>query len=247
MRWMVLLIVLLLPAAGCGRTPAEPEVNGDREDAEDMDTQMYPLLGLDAGELAQMMQGDDWHLRLAAGATLAVREDIPLPERVELLLQALEHEIESPARGPISPGVGYMPAEEYARLNLARSLTELGPEAVPSLRRAAGAASAGARDFLLIALADLGDQDTAPPVRDLLAHSPNPWLRMAAANVLGVLGDRESIPLLTAALQDPFMTTAESCIQQIDLFPVRESAAAALRELGVAVERRGDGIFEIGE
>lgn len=217
----------------------------DNENLEAFDVDSLQTMTVE--ELDPIMRGDDWHLRLAAGASLVDREELAMTERLKLLLQALEYEMKNPAQGPIGPGAGYTPTEEYARMQLVHCLSALGPEAVPELSRAADKASLQAVDYIRIALLKMGDEEARDPARELLARSTNPWLRTAAAEALGHAGDREAVSLLKEALQDPFMTTSRSCIQEIDYYPVRESAAAALRALGVGVKRRGNGIFEIGE
>ncbi len=246
MRWVVLLVVLsLLPLSGCGRQ-TDLDANGDMEAPVDMDAETNPLFDLDAEELAAIVRDDSWHMRLAAGATLPQRDDIPLEKRVELLVQALEREIEDPGQGRTPLGA-WLPAEEHTRMHLVAIMAELDPEAVPALRQATSAASPEAHDYLVVALAYLGDREAATHVRDLLTDSSNPWLRSEAASALGVVDGEKAIPLLKAALQDPYVTTVSDCLGEFRIFPVRESAANVLRDLGMTVEMRDDDTFGVRE
>ena len=75
------------------------------------------------------------------------------------------------------------------------------------------------------------------------------WRRLAivrpghphgSARVLGLLGYREAIPALQAALEDPYVSEGEDSLGTYTIYPVREQAAGALEALGVTVERDGD-------
>ncbi len=246
MRWVVLLVVLsLLPLFGCGRQ-TDLDANGDMEAPVDMDAETNPLLDLDAEELVTIVRDESWNVRLAAVATLPQRDDIPLEKRVELLMKALEREIEDPGQGRAPLGA-WLPAEEHTRMHLVAIMAQLDPEAIPALRQATSAASPEAHDYLVLALAYLGDQDAATHVRNLLTDSSNPWLRSEAASALSVVDGEAAIPLLKGGLQDPYVTTVTDCLGEFRIFPVRESAADALRDLGMTVEMRDDGVFEVRE
>jgi HEAT repeat protein len=66
---------------------------------------------------------------------------------------------------------------------------------------------------------------------------------MTAARYLGYFKDRDAIPALRQALNDPHRAISLSDTPGMPnqpFYPVREQAARALRELGLKVERRGD-------
>ncbi|MCJ7736731.1 MAG: HEAT repeat domain-containing protein, partial [Anaerolineae bacterium] len=128
-----------------------------------------------------------------------------------------------------------------------RALSELGPAAISALREAADGASGEVREHILVALVYAGDREAVPHTRELVTQASSPAVRMDAARALGQAGDLEAIPQLAAALQDSYVVTGEDDLGAYTMYPVREQAAAALRALGVTVERLGDGAFEIGE
>ena len=146
-----------------------------------------------------------------------------------------------------TPEGSYLPADAFTRLHFTRALTELGPEAVPALSEAVDDASGETREHLLIALTYAGDRDVLPEARALVTQAADPVVRMDVARALGKAGDQDAVAQLEAALQDPYVVTAEDHLGTYTIYPVREQAAAALRALGVPVERQDDAIFLIGE
>jgi hypothetical protein len=190
------------------------------------------------------LRDSSWESRLVAAKALAKRANVPVPRRAELLLAALRREVSAPTTAPPAGG-SYLSASSLSKLHLAQTLGALGAEATPVLRQGAAASGGEAREWTLIALGYAGAREAAPPLRQLLATSPRGEVRMSAAHVLGKLRDRDAIPALRAALADPFTATvARDDVRGAPsrrLYPVRARAASALRTLGVAVERRGDG------
>lgn len=192
----------------------------------------------DAATLVQALEDGDWETRLAAAHAVPEREDIPLPDRVTVLADAVQREVEQPSAEP-QPDHSYLPVSGVVRLRLARSLGALGDDAIALLRDRAAAAEGDVRYSYLIALGYLGDRDVAPELGDAL-QSSDPVIRMDAARVLGLLGYREAIPALQAALEDPYVSEGEDSLGTYTIYPVREQAAGALEALGVTVERDGD-------
>jgi len=201
----------------------------------------------DADALTATLTGGDIPYRLSIARTLAGREDIPVARRAEMLAAALIGEVAAPSTDAPRIRDTYLPAEGVLRIALVRGLSELGAEALPTVRQAAEGASGLAREHLLVALAYLGDADAFPAVREVLRGSGDPVARMDAARALGVAGDREAIPDLVGALEDPYRVEARDSLGAFTIYPVREQAVGALDALGVAVARHEGGVFTVEE
>jgi predicted MFS family arabinose efflux permease len=80
-----------------------------------------------------------------------------------------------------------------------------GPGAVPILRQALSADDYMLRGAAVVALARLGDRESAPRIEEALKESANPRVRLSAAYALELLGRRESIPALVSCFrrEDP--------------------------------------------
>lgn len=234
-----IFLVFLFP--GCARDRASTE---EREEVADIES---PFGDLTAPALGRLMEDKNWRKRQAAGATLAGRKDVAIEERVELLALALQKEFREPASGLPGPGSGNIPSHEQARLGLTWSMSDLGPEAIPALRQLAREVPPGPREYVLLALAELGDREALEAIEKMLTSSPNPWLRMSSANVLGDAAVEETIPLLIEALEDPYSYQGTSCIHRYEVYPVREAAARGLKSMGVTVNRHENGTFQLGE
>jgi len=201
-----------------------------------------PTPGLEA--LAILLEHPEYNLRLSTALGLPAREDLSPGDRAELLATALASEIDSPSTAEPPVPESYLDPSGVLRLAILRSLAALGPDALAPLREAAEGADGAAREHLLIALVQLGDNEALPEVRTLVLDSEDPVVRMAAARSLAAgtaeAARAESIIVLTAALEDPYRVAASDSLGEYTIHPVREQAAWALEALGVALERDGD-------
>jgi hypothetical protein len=216
-----------------------PAPDGDLED----DLEPTPGPTPDITMLEWALHHDDWSYRIESARSLAERDDIPMDQRVDMLVAALESEIEG-ADGTM-PDHAYLPVSGVMRLQYTRGLSELGAAAVPALRRAIAETEGEARDHAILALGHLGQRDVIPQLRDMLRDSDSVEIRMEAARVLGILGASEAIPDLEAALDDWHMAHGRDSLGEYTIYPVREQAAGALEALGVDVERLEDDEFRV--
>jgi HEAT repeat protein len=81
-------------------------------------------------------------------------------------------------------------------------LKEIGAVALPHLPPLLLDKDDDVRKFAIELLSDGGARDQAPALMERLANDPNPNVRGAAAKALGILGCREALPRLVAALKD---------------------------------------------
>jgi HEAT repeat protein len=195
----------------------------------------------DTASIPAMLRDPSWKVRLGAANALRDLHSMSKSRRAELLLGALDREAAAPDSG--TPVVGsYVPLTSFLRLQYVGLMEDLGPQVSGAVRSAPAPATPAGQEWRALALAATGVPDAAPMIRPLVTGSSDFSVRMLAAHLLGDLKDRDAVPHLTAALRDSARTGEVSDLSgssEVSLYPVRESAAGALRELGVAVERRG--------
>jgi HEAT repeats len=192
-------------------------------------------------EISRMLRDTLWQRRSAAAWGLTDRNDIPVPRRAQLLLDVLQREVASPTRAPAMAG-SWEPLTGFLRIHYLHALETLGSNARDPVSKAYKASSGELREWYALALGATLNPDGAPPLRELLARSQDPDVRMTAARYLGWLRDRGAESVLRAALSD---TATAEIVTDVpgrpprNFFPVREQAAAALEEMGFKVTRQG--------
>ena len=207
-------------------------------------TEPGPTPTPNAAEMESMLAGDSFPYKLSTARLLAGRKDIPVKERVRLLATALAAEVESPSDSATVKD-SYLAGGQVLRLILVRGLSELGAKALPDVRLAAEGAEGITREHLLVALAYMGDKDALPEVRLLVTGSSDPAVRMDAARALGIVKDKQAVPVLVEALRDDFEVNARNSLHEYSAYPVREQAAGALDLLGIKVTRSTAGSFTV--
>src|SRR5512140_1606033 len=81
-------------------------------------------------------------------------------------------------------------------------LRQLGKPSIPLLRTLLTDKDDDIRTFAADLIGDIGWCDYAGEIAQLLGNDPNQNTRASAARTLGILGCREALPVLTAALKD---------------------------------------------
>jgi hypothetical protein len=183
-----------------------------------------------------------WQRRAATASGLTERSEIPVPRRARWLLDVLEREIASPTHAPVIAG-SWPPFTNFLRIHYLHSLEILGPDARGAVRDAHKGSRGEVREWYTLALGATMAAEAAPALRELLAQSGDPDVRMTAARYLGRLKDRDAVAALRVALRDTATVvpvTDVSGRRPTRFYPVREQAALALEDLGFKVERRND-------
>jgi hypothetical protein len=243
---LIIIVIVILATRGGSRGDLATQI-ADAQTEGTPGAQVTPRStatpGIDG--LAYLLTHEDYDLRLATAKTLVKRDDLSVEDRVTLLVGALSAESSSPS--PDDPPVpeSYLTPGEGLRLAMARSLTALGPDALPAVQAALAGADGLAREHILVALAYLGDADVLPEVRDLVISSGDVAVRMDAARALGLAGDSGAIPALKQALADPALAEGTDSLGEFTIYPVREQAASALVALGVRVTRGENETFTV--
>ena len=196
-------------------------------------------------EVARASLADSsWIMRTRTAAALPSREDISVPQRVELLLGALRREVTKPTVAPILPG-SWPPFTNFVRLHYLAALEQIGKPAAGPIRALTQQWRGEEREWGLLALGGTGEAAAAPELRRLLINSHDADVRMTAARYLGALGDRHAVPTLTQALRDTAIARPLSDMpghRMMQFYPVRVHAAAALEAMGVPVIRSGHNV-----
>lgn len=233
--WLVLGGVLLLGGAGLLLWRAAD----DRAPAGAPRDSVPP-----AERLRASLADSSWMPRMAAATELPDRQDIPLEQRAELALVALQQEVARPTVAAILPG-SWPPFTNFLRLGYLAALERLGRPAAGAVRSATRDWRGEAGEWGALARAATGDAGAAAELRTLVTESRDADVRMTAARYLGALRDREAVPALTRALDDAAVAEPLSDRPGRDpmrFYPVRVHAAVALESLGVQVVRSGDRI-----
>ena len=187
-------------------------------------------------EAREALGHEDRNRRLDSAWKLGQRDDIPGPAKAELLLEAIENEIRQPTPGPADGS--YLDASEMARYVYTLALGRVATQVPDAVREVASGGRSELRDRAVLALGYAGHREVIPELREILRTSAIGDIRAEAARLMGDLEAREAIPDLREALLDPHQVVVESMMGggSTELFPVRNSAAKALRKLGFRVE-----------
>lgn len=234
MRSLLVLSLAVLLITGCSREETQEATEIEAPSAAAPST---------AAGVGEALQDKDPRRRFEAARSLPGREDIPASRRAGLLFEALEQEVSEPTPGPPIYRKSYLPASDFLKLHYTRSLGELGPDAVDTLKKTAEEGSGEVRERAVLALGYAGEREVIPRLRELLRLSEHWQVRNSAAYLLGELQAEEAVPELKQALQDNYTLTREVYGDLREFYPVRQKAAGALKKLGFGIER-GEGADE---
>ena len=165
------------------------------------------------------------------GAYRIVEAGLPPAEAVSQLGDVLQAEVAEP-----SPGrrFGWLEYSETLQEAYMAAMVGLGPDAVPEIRRRAATADGVVRAWYVVALGYLGEDVD----EDLLALLADPPSRPVAAHVMELAGRlrlEAAVPMLEDYLRDDYSVQDPHRADRPPDYPMRDHAAAALRELGFAV------------
>jgi hypothetical protein len=157
---------------------------------------------------------------------------------IETVIRGLEVEIASPSSSENRPQT--VASYRWLVLNShIENLVILGRSFSDVLIERADRSSGNTASCLRISLARLGDPRVHSEIRNLIASDPNPDIRALAAGAIWHYADTSDIPLLLAALKDPYSFVAYTDYDFHDgdytetIFPVVWGAYHSLIILGV--------------
>ncbi|MCX5632447.1 MAG: HEAT repeat domain-containing protein, partial [Phycisphaerae bacterium] len=100
----------------------------------------------------------------------------------------------------------------------------------------------------------LGERSVYPDLIDIATKDENVWLRISAIDGLGKIGNKEAIPFLKEALKNPFVNrcpldvSAPAGFEDLNCdYPIRDAAFSSLVKLGVGIECKSKGVYNIVE
>lgn len=233
MRPVVGFVTLLMLVGGC--SAEEPGLTTDAR-PDTATTRVPPEAALD---------DPDPLVRYQATYEMVGDDEVPTPELVEMLGDALAAELATPSQG--DSGSWFTFSETLAR-GYATGMASRGAESVPEIRKRLQGTAGPARDWYLLALGYAGDESVAPDLISLL-DSSSAAVQVQAIDLVGGFGYEGAVPVLRDLLGHPL------CVENPHLpgsdcrYPVRDEAAAALRKLGYTVytDPAGEGTYRVIE
>jgi hypothetical protein len=164
--------------------------------------------------------------------------------RVEACIGALKKEVLRQSDPNTSHKLlpnSYGTEAQYKIVQYINTLADIGTPAIPFISSTINTTNdSNYREYLTVSLSLAGGKNTRKPLEKILMEAKNGYTRSLAAVALGKLGDREAIPTLKKALEDPFSLTYQSSLGMKEVFPVRQDAAASLLKLGIKIRRQGN-------
>ena len=207
----------------------------------------------DNRELQTQLNSGDWKSRVRAIEELVKTKSVSDQTKIELFFSVLADEIQKPVSGKRN---GYLSREEFFKRQYMFALEKVGKNHLRGIKQRAKVIkrSEFARNQKLsvewdnriaLVLGLLGEREVLPKFREILSQSKDGDMRQLAAHVIKVVKDKQAIPQLKIALNDPYSVTYHSHGMKEVVFPVRFKAAAALIELGVLVDFKGNGQYSV--
>ena len=189
-----------------------------------------------------------WRIRLREIENLVKTSDVSNETKIERFLSELAGEIQKPESGKRN---GYLSREEFFKRQYMFAVEKVGKNHLHEIKQRAKAIkrskfannqklSVEWDNRIVLVLGVLGEKEVLPKIREILSESKDGNMRQLAARVIKVVKDKQAIPQLKIALNDPYSVTYYSHGMKEVVFPVRFKAAAALMELGVLVDFNGN-------
>lgn len=191
-------------------------------------------------QIKKILETGHWGNKREAARDLGKMGGVEPEKKVDILLEALEKEIQHPTSNRHARGSGYATITESLKIHYMLGLTDIGAPAIPYLNQILQDSQGEKKWRLEIVLARLGRKDLYPNIVNMLLHEKNGYIRAMAARTLGDIGNKDAIPFLLKALHDPFAVPSGSdvFVPGMDTsitYPVRDNAAGALRGFGIKV------------
>jgi HEAT repeat protein len=191
--------------------------------------------------------------RVQAIRELVKTTDVNNETKVEILLSSLAEEISKPESGQLIEN-GYVSEEEFFKRQYMSALADAVKNNLPIIKKHLEAIkrdrfsnkrkeSVEWQERTSLILGMLGEKKVLADIRKILIQSKDGNIRQTAAHVIKSVGDKQAIPQLKIALNDPYQVSYKMPSETRTIYPVRAKAAAALIKLGVYVDFKGNGEY----
>ena len=201
--------------------------------------------------------------RAELARTIAKDTSISPKIRVEVLTTILRHELENPCPIDNMADGWYVVPTVYIQKQYVFGLEDIGSRAIPHLRKHLIQVTLAVQNIspslgntdnvdvvemqhIQCALGLLGDKHVLKELIKLLEDKDEDgYMRQMVGGALENIGDKSAIPALKRALNDDFHVDYISGHLPNTIYPVRESASAALRKLGVKIAFEGNSTYRV--
>jgi len=167
-------------------------------------------------------------------ATFALfSQGLPAADLVDQMGIALEAEISDPAPGD---GPGWFSASETLQEHYTRVMAAEGESAIPAIRRRMASTDDGTAElWYLVALGYAGDDTIDTDLASAVESDPTPPVAMHLMELVAKRSIVEAIPMLKEYLTSDLQWKNTHVGGRPPIFPLRDQAAGALRNLGYTV------------
>ncbi len=194
--------------------------------------------------LKNRVKTGSWIGRAFAAESLAVSSDIKLDERVRIILDAIEQELQNPISKEYISGSTGTKSEMLIRRYLF-ALRDLGHGVDSLMTVYKYSNNDGIKKSAIMILGFHGDDSVCDGLREIIRNDPDPNMRSLAIRVLGEYKKKEDVPLFLNALRDTFNIKNTSDVyypaRPSRIYLVREDAAGVLRGIGYKIIEHPEG------
>ncbi len=191
-------------------------------------------------EVLDLLGSEDWEEREIGVYRLIELQAIDSAQKVEILINSLRNEIESPSSTEMAVGT-YMTINEYLKNQYCLAIKKFGAVAKDAITRRLDSALGELKSRLTILLGFLGEETYHDDIRHIYYTSEDGYLRLFAIRALMSFKDTSDVSVFKDALEDDFQTTNYSDIVGRDkgIYIIRMDAAGALGMMGFELKPDG--------
>lgn len=200
------------------------------------------------GRAASLLESANPLEQLRGLHALSRLADVKPAQKLHLMLPAFKLAVTNPNPVQVRHSTGFLPQQDWVKLQYLRHVAALGSAAVSPLRKERAKSQGLYREYLTLALAAAGEKQ-APRLLAPLVRTGSTWvIRQQAVLLIGERAGRRADvqKLLKATLHDSAEVYWRSDVGGASgftdhVYPVRDAAALMLIKVGYSIKRTADG------